>query len=369
MTDTKGLRPIGFLGSVPFIVHEIKADREMNKLIFLASAACMMIAAMNTSDAQPGTKLRPDKTVFLYRDTPAETNDIVIGKETEALGLEMKVVNGLSGDETIRENGNIGNISDNARFDLYFPKKPNGQMVIVCPGGGYSIVSSYNEGVYVADWMTSHGVTVAVAKYRLPNGHWTVPLDDIHEIFRYCRAHAAEWGVDQIGVMGFSAGGHLAASATTLYTDATTRPDFSILIYPVIAMDKVPSHGGSKNNLIGKDETWESTEGKSADKWLEDQALHDELIATYSLYRKVTEDTPPVFLAHCSDDRTVPVINSIVFYNALKEKGHNPEMHIYPYGGHGWGFSTEKFVDTDNLGYAREEFETSLGRWLNSLRK
>ena len=242
-------------------------------------------------------------------------------------------------------------------------------MVIVCPGGGYSIVSSYNEGVYVADWMTSHGVTVAVAKYRLPNGHWTVPLDDIHEIFRYCRAHAAEWGVDQIGVMGFSAGGHLAASATTLYTDATTRPDFSILIYPVIAMDKVPSHGGSKNNLIGKDETWESTEGKSADKWLEDQALHDELIATYSLYRKVTEDTPPVFLAHCSDDRTVPVINSIVFYNALKEKGHNPEMHIYPYGGHGWGFSTEKFVDTDNLGYAREEFETSLGRWLNSLRK
>ena len=369
MTDTKGLRPIGFLGSAPFIVHEIKADREMNKLIFLASAACMMIAAMNTSDAQPGTKLRPDKTVFLYRDTPAETNDIVIGKETEALGLEMKVVNGLSGDETIRENGNIGNISDNARFDLYFPKKPNGQMVIVCPGGGYSIVSSYNEGVYVADWMTSHGVTVAVAKYRLPNGHWTVPLDDIHEIFRYCHAHAAEWGVDQIGVMGFSAGGHLAASATTLYTDAATRPDFSILIYPVIAMDKVPSHGGSKNNLIGKDETWESTKGKSADKWLEDQALHDELIATYSLYRKVTEDTPPVFLAHCSDDRTVPVINSIVFYNALKEKGHNPEMHIYPYGGHGWGFSTVKFTGRDGLGYARQEFFTSLERWMKSLER
>lgn len=341
----------------------------MNKLIFLASAACMMIAAINTSDAQPGTKLRPDKTVFLYKDTPVTTNDIVAGKETEALGLEMKVQNGLSGDETIQLSGNIGNISDNARFDLYFPKKPNGQMVIVCPGGGYSIVSSYNEGVYVADWMTSHGVTVAVAKYRLPNGHWTVPLDDIHEIFRYCRAHAAEWGVDQIGVMGFSAGGHLAASATTLYTDAATRPDFSILIYPVIAMDKVPSHGGSKNNLIGKDETWESTEGKSADKWLEDQALHEELIATYSLYRKVTEDTPPVFLAHCSDDRTVPVINSIVFYNALKEKGHNPEMHIYPYGGHGWGFSTVKFTGRDGLGYARQEFFTSLERWMKSLER
>ena len=341
----------------------------MNKIFVTAITAAALLVSSAAADAQPNTRLRPDKTVFLYRETPVEISDPVQGKEKEALGLEMKVVNGLSGDETIRENGNIGNISDNARFDLYFPKKPNGQMVIVCPGGGYSIVSSYNEGVYVADWMLSQGITVAVAKYRLPKGHWTVPLDDIHEIFRYCRAHAAEWGVDQIGVMGFSAGGHLAASATTLYTDATTRPDFSILIYPVIAMDKVPSHGGSKNNLIGKDETWESTEGKSADKWLEDQALHDELIATYSLYRKVTEDTPPVFLAHCSDDRTVPVINSIVFYNALKEKGHNPEMHIYPYGGHGWGFSTEKFVDTDNLGYAREEFETSLGRWLNSLRK
>ena len=341
----------------------------MNKIFVTAITAAALLVSSAAAGAQPNTRLRPDKTVFLYRDTPAETNDIVIGKETEALGLEMKVVNGLSGDETIRENGNIGNISDNARFDLYFPKKPNGQMVVVCPGGGYLIVSSYNEGVYVADWMLSQGITVAVAKYRLPNGHWTVPLDDIHEIFRYCRAHAAEWGVDQIGVMGFSAGGHLAASATTLYTDATTRPDFSILIYPVIAMDKVPSHGGSKNNLIGKDKTWESTEGKSADKWLEDQALHDELIATYSLYRKVTEDTPPVFLAHCSDDRTVPVINSIVFYNRLTDNGVDAEMHIWPKGGHGWGFSTEKFVDTDNLGYAREEFETSLGRWLNSLRK
>ena len=304
-----------------------------------------MIAAMNTSDAQPGTKLRPDKTVFLYRDTPAETNDIVIGKETEALGLEMKVVNGLSGDETIRENGNIGNISDNARFDLYFPKKPNGQMVIVCPGGGYSIVSSYNEGVYVADWMTSHGVTVAVAKYRLPNGHWTVPLDDIHEIFRYCRAHAAEWGVDQIGVMGFSAGGHLAASATTLYTDATTRPDFSILIYPVIAMDEVPSHTDSRFNLIGK----------NADSTLRKY---------YSLYTQVTPDTPPVFLAHCTDDGAVPVINSIVFYNALVDNHVSAEMHIYPVGNHGWGGSTSEFVENDRIGYARSEYETSLARWL-----
>ena len=170
---------------------------------FLMSAACLMTAWTVSMEAQPGVKTRPDKTVFLYLDEPAAVSDIVTGKEMEALGLEMKVENGLSGNENIPDNGNIGNISDKARFDLYFPKKPNGQMVIVCPGGGYTIVSSYNEGVYVADWMTSHGVTVAVAKYRLPNGHWTVPLDDIHEIFRYCRAHAEEWGISQIGVMGF----------------------------------------------------------------------------------------------------------------------------------------------------------------------
>ena len=341
----------------------------MKKILYLMSAACLMTAWTVSMEAQPGVKTRPDKTVFLYLDEPAAVSDIVTGKEMEALGLEMKTDNGLSGEENINRNGNIGNISDKARFDLYFPKKPNGQMVIVCPGGGYTIVSSYNEGVYVADWMTSHGVTVAVAKYRLPNGHWTVPLDDIHEIFRYCRAHAEEWGISQIGVMGFSAGGHLAASATTLYTDSTTRPDFSILIYPVIAMDNVPSHVGSKNYLMGNDEAWSSTEGKSADEWIAAQALHGDLIRKYSLYNNVTEDTPPVFLAHCSDDNTVPVINSIVFYEALKGKGHNPEMHIYPTGGHGWGFSTVRYTGHDNLGYARQEFFDSLDRWLESVGK
>lgn len=337
------------------------------KTTFILAAAGMM-SAVATVSAQPNTKLRPDKTVLLYQEAPVEIKDPVQGKTTEALGLEMKHDNGLAGDETMNQSGNIGNISSLARFDLYFPKKGNGQMVVVCPGGGYSIVSSYNEGVYVADWMLSRGIAVAVVKYRLPGGHWEVPLDDVHNVFRYCREHAGEWGIDQIGVMGFSAGGHLAASATTLYTDKVTRPDFSILIYPVIAMDNIPSHGGSKVNLIGKDEVWTSTEGKTADEWLKDQELHKDLIRKYSLYQDVTTDTPPVFLTHCSDDPTVPVVNSIVFYNALKEKGHNPEMHIFPYGGHGWGFSSAKFVKKDKFGYARSEFENSLSRWLESVR-
>ena len=340
---------------------------KMNRISALACAAVAgSLFAIAPASGQPNTKLRPDKTVLLYQETPVEIDDPVQGKTIEALGLKMNEANGLSGAETINDAGNIGNISDLARFDLYFPKKPNGQMIVVCPGGGYSIVSSYNEGVYVADWMLSRGITVAVVKYRLPNRHWEVPLSDVHNTFRYCREHAEEWGIDQIGVMGFSAGGHLAASATTLYTDAVTRPDFSILIYPVIAFDKTPSHKGTRLNLIGDDELWTSTEGKTADKWIADQKLHEELIEKYTLNNQVTPDTPPVFLAHCTDDNVVPVINSIKFYNKLVDNGVSAEMHIYPKGGHGWGFSTVKFVKHDGLGYARDEFEASLSRWLES---
>ncbi len=333
----------------------------------ILKSACIIAAFImtNAMSAQPNTKLRPDKTVFLYQKAAVELSDPVQGKTKEALGLEIAEDNGYNEGEEISETGGIRKISENARFDLYFPKKPNGTMLIVCPGGGYGNVSSYNEGVYVAEWMKERGYTVAIAKYRLPNGHWEVPLTDIHNIFRYCRAHAAEWNVDKIGVMGFSAGGHLAASATTLYTDKETRPDFSVLIYPVIAIDKTPSHRGTRLNLIGNEEKWASTEGKTAEEWIADQKLHEELVKKYTLSNDITPDTPPVFLAHCTDDKTVPVINSIIFYNGLVNNGVEAEMHIFPKGGHGWGFSSERYVEKDKIGYARDEFETLLARWLS----
>ena len=333
----------------------------------ILKSACIIAAFImtNAMSAQPNTKLRPDKTVLLYQKAAVELSDPVQGKTKEALGLEIAEDNGYNEGEEISETGGIRKISENARFDLYFPKKPNGTMLIVCPGGGYGNVSSYNEGVYVAEWMKERGYTVAIAKYRLPNGHWEVPLTDIHNIFRYCRAHAAEWNVDKIGVMGFSAGGHLAASATTLYTDKETRPDFSVLIYPVIAIDKTPSHKGTRLNLIGNEEKWASTEGKTAEEWIADQKLHEELVKKYTLSNDITPDTPPVFLAHCTDDKTVPVINSIIFYNGLVNNGVEAEMHIFPKGGHGWGFSSERYVEKDKIGYARDEFETLLARWLS----
>ena len=302
--------------------------------------------------AQPNCKLRPDETILLYSETFDVNSDIVHGKVSHAR-FQMAEPNKLSGQETILRNGNIGNISDGARVDLYFPKKPNGQMVIVCPGGGYSIVSSYNEGLYVAEWMLERGITVAVVKYRMPNGHCKVPHADIENAFRYCRAHAEKWGVTQIGVMGFSAGGHLAATTSTMWTEEQTRPDFSVLIYPVITMEVGLTHKGTREKLITENAIWK-----------------EHVSEKYSLENQVTRFTPPTFIAHCSDDFTVPVENSLRYYNKLIDNDVPAEMHIWPTGGHGWGFSSENFVGKgkDRFAYARDDFYSSLERWLESIR-
>ena len=319
------------------------------KFTFLAIAIFSAIMAV----AQPNSKLRPDETVLLYADSFEGNIDPVYGEKLTYAGFEMEKANGLEGSEVIKPNGNLGNISNLVRFDLYFPKNPNGQMVVVCPGGGYGIVSSYNEGLYVADWMLSKGITVAVVKYRLPNGNRYIPLTDVQNTFRYCRKHAEEWGVKQIGVMGFSAGGHLAASVTNLWNDEVTRPDFSVLIYPVITMEPGVTHKGTHQNLLGKDGMWK-------------QHYLDE----FSIEKQVSRQTPTTYIALCSDDTVVPAENSLRYYNELIDKKVPAEMHIWPVGGHGWGFSAEKFVGkgNDRFAYAREEFYNSLERWLKAIK-
>lgn len=336
----------------------------MKRLIVFAA---VVLLCNVWADAQPNTRLRPDETVLLYGEKLVDNTDPVVGAKVIPAGFELLCDNGLTEPEKMNPNGNIGNIGVNSRFDLYFPKKPNGQMVIVCPGGGYSIVSSYNEGCYVAEWLLARGITVAVVKYRLPNGHWEVPLTDVQNTFRYCRAHASEWGVSQVGVMGFSAGGHLACSATNLFTDDVTRPDFSVLIYPVITFG-VDTHGGTKNNLLGHRTVWDD-HSKRVDVWEADMKLYDELFARYSMENQVSSDTPVSFIAHCTDDNTVPVSNSIMYYYNLVQNGVDAEMHIFPKGGHGWGFSAEKYVGkgNDRFCYARGELEASLERWLKGL--
>ncbi len=320
-----------------------------------------------TAKAQPKSTLLPDETVLLYANELTEMADPVRASKITAAGFEMAVDNELTEPETITESGNIALIGKDARFDLYFPKNPNGQMIVVCPGGGYSIVSSYWEGLYVAEWMLERDITVAVVKYRMPNRHETVPLDDVQNVFRYCRAHAEEWGINSIGVMGFSAGGHLAASASTLYVDEVTRPDFSIIIYPVIVMDKITLRSGTRVNLIGSKAEVEGRNGKKWDEWDKGKKEYAVMEEKYSLDKQVSSNTPPAFIALSSNDGVNPD-NSLRYYNALLANGVSAELHTYTYGGHGWGFASEKYNDNDKLAYCRDEFYASLNRWLASLR-
>lgn len=199
------------------------------------------------------------------------------------------------------------------------PAKRTGTALIICPGGGYDLVSLGNEGHDVAKWFNARGVACFVLKYRLPkeagNGP-QAPLDDAHAAILEVRGRATEWGIDphRIGFIGFSAGGHVAVTAGTHY-DTQTRPDFMMLIYPVITMGKY-THAGSQKSLLGL-------------------SPDPELVKFYSAELQVTKDTPPAFITHAGDDNTVHVMNSIDFYVALQRAGVPAEMHIYEVGEHG----------------------------------
>lgn len=327
----------------------------MKKLIYLAS---ILVLAPVFAAAQPVAGLRPSQTVLLYSDTFDGNVDPVYADEIIYGGFKMQDSNDLTGPETINEKGILKNVSDLARFDLYFPENPNGQMVVVCPGGGYVKLSTYGEGQYVADWMLSKGITVAVVKHRLPNGHWTVPLEDVHNVFRYCRANAQKWNVHQIGVIGFSAGGHLAACVSNLYVDEVTRPDFSILIYPVTTFDYNIYKSGTRPGLIGADEKWAGNEEKL-----------NQLVEYFSMEKRVSPQTPQTFISHSTNDKTL-VDNSLIYYKSLITHKVPVEMHLWKTGGHGWGFSSERLVGEgkDKFSAHREEFYSVLEKWLEGIR-
>jgi pectinesterase len=227
-------------------------------------------------------------------------------------------------------------------LSIYKPAKPNGKSVIICPGGGYTILAFDKEGTRVAEEMNRWGITAFVLKYRLPDDITNIdkslaPLQDAQQAIRLVRQNAAAWGVNknQIGIMGFSAGGHLAASAATHFkfmADATNndttsvRPDFAVLIYPVISMDSSITHKGSRNNLIGKNANATQTNFFSAEL-------------------QVSKETPPSFLVHASDDGAVPVENSVRYYQACIKNKVPVEMHLYQKGGHGFGMNNKTTDD------------------------
>ncbi|MBN2180277.1 MAG: alpha/beta hydrolase [Sedimentisphaerales bacterium] len=210
-------------------------------------------------------------------------------------------------------------------------EKATDTAIVICPGGGYGNLSMDREGRQIADWLNSIGVAAFILKYRhggVGYGH-PAPLQDAQRAIRIVRSRAKQYNIDpeRIGIMGFSAGGHLASSAGTHflknYYDAKDeidkagcRPDFMVLLYPVITMDDTYTHKGSKRNLLGNNP---------------DQ----QLIENLSNETQVTPETPPTFLVHSTEDRTVPVENSINFYLALRKAGVPAEMHIYLKGSHG----------------------------------
>ncbi len=231
--------------------------------------------------------------------------------------------------------------ADKPELTIYRPEKPNGTAVVICPGGGYGFLAMDHEGKQVAEFFTNLGVTAFVLKYRIvakdrPGPLGQAPLWDAQRAIRLVRAKAKDYGVDpkKIGVMGFSAGGHLASTAATHYDlgnkdrdadriDRTScRPDFVILAYPVITMDDTVTHKGSKNNLLG---------AKPDEKQIE----------LFSNEKHVTKDTPPVFIFHTSADTAVVPENAVRFYRACKKAGVPVELHIYEKGKHGVGLGRD----------------------------
>ena len=228
--------------------------------------------------------------------------------------------------------GRIRNVREPS-LTIYLPpeEKTSRAAVIICPGGGYRTLAMDKEGHRIAEWLNSLGVAGFVLKYRHHQHAHPIPLIDAQRAIRMVRSRSKEWNIDpdKIGIMGFSAGGHLASSVGTHFHHKKTiisdpldsincRPDFMILIYPVISMLDSITHKGSKHNLLGK----------NPEKSLIEQ-LSNEL--------QVTNETPPTFLVHAKDDKTISPENSIYFYRALKKAGVPAEMHIYENGGHGFG--------------------------------
>jgi len=219
--------------------------------------------------------------------------------------------------------------AENALITVYHPAKPNGTSVVICPGGGYGRLVMEQEGHGIARWLNQHGITGVVLGYRLPHGNPALPLLDAQRAIRMVRSKAQEWGCDpkRVGIMGFSAGGHLASTAATHFDSGDSqakdpinqlgsRPDFAILIYPVIATVGPPAHAGSRNNLLGPN-------------------AKPELVESFSNERQVTGQTPPAFLAHAQDDTVVPSENSQMYYDALRSHQVPATYLKLPTGGHG----------------------------------
>ena len=250
----------------------------------------------------------------------AINNDTYIEKISEANGLAAR----------------IEKVTDPTLY-VFLPSsdKATGKAVLICPGGGYGFLSFINEGFPIAKWLNDNGIAGIILKYRLPSDlimkdKSVGPLQDAQEAMRIIRRNAVGWNINsgKVGVMGFSAGGHLASTLSTHFAEkvyepidtTSARPDFSLLIYPVITMDATFTHGGTRRGLLGDNPS-------------------EDAIKRFSNELQITEKTPPTFLVHAADDKVVPVKNSIVYFEGLLKNNIPAELHIFQKGGHGFGLA------------------------------
>ena len=291
--------------------------------VFLIIA--LLVTTTTMAQEHNGRKYAEDEAIVLWDNSNAPHSN----------GLEGKAYEGKP--------YRLANVTEAILYAYYADKaKATGQAVIICPGGGYTKLSMDQEGYLMAQWLAKNGITAFVLQYRLPNGHKEVPLEDAVEAIRIVRKKAKRFNIDpaKVGIMGFSAGGHLAASASNIPA-VEERPNFSILFYPVLTANNYTTHQGSFRALLGK--------GHS-------EAAADE----FSMEKLANPNTPPTILLLSDDDTSVPAAGSAIYYAALRYHGVKAAMYVFPSGGHGWG-------NYDTFSY-QKEWQHLLLRWLNELK-
>ncbi len=298
------------------------SNRSMKRILLIMA---LMVATAATAKQDGEVRYFQDETIVIWDNAKAPHS------------------NGLEGEAHDDKPFRLVNVTEAVLYVYHADKaKATGQAVVICPGGGYAKLSMDQEGYLMAQWLAKNGITAIVLQYRLPNGHKEVPLEDAVEALRIVRKKAKKWGVDpaKVGIMGFSAGGHLAASASNI-SAVEDRPNFSILFYPVLTAGDFNTHRGSFRNLLGK--------------------RHNEAEANeWAMDKIASEQTPPTILLLSDDDTTVPAAGSALYYAALRYHGVKAAMYIFPTGGHGWG-------NYDTFAY-QKEWQHLLLRWLNELK-
>ena len=249
--------------------------------------------------------------------------------------------NGIPSDKEENLNPDWITFVSEPTMTVYPAKNPNGKALLMCPGGGYFGVSFKHEGSDMAKDLNDAGITLAVLKYRLPNGHTEVPSDDVRKALEILKDNAVEFGIDpqKIGVGGASAGAHLAA--TVANHPGKVKPAFQVMVYPVVTMEKGVTHAGSRELLLGKNPS-------------------QQLVDYYSNEKQVNPNTVPVFIAVSQNDDVVPLKNSVDYFQALVANDVPVSFHVYPDGGHGWLYRQEfKWHDL---------FISELLKWLDDLK-